>query len=839
MELPECSTSNNNELSNDNYSVFPIISNGHCTIDEVYPQDSLSENNSVNDSLSINANSQTNPVNNVNKDSISYLGLKVINLSKVNITESQEKVLIKGITFVPTPETADRAQIHQDVSDFCRRLRLKLHFSAPLPAIDEINNEQGVSGEVEDTDPPQRLPKSLLKFKPKSTWTPKTTDPILNAYISKVKSSIQNLVPQESDRTNLTKREKRAIGELKKNPHIVIKKADKGSSIVIMNRDDYIKEAETQLSDDKYYVETSRDLTNDFHETIQSMVNECESNGHIRPEIANCLRFKNPKTASLYLLPKIHKIKQAGEFPKGRPIISANGCPTERISAFVDENIKGIVPELKSYIKDTTDFIHKIESIIVPENCILVTFDVVSLYTNIPNDEGIRSVARALQKCHPPLAAPRIVLKFLKEVLHKNVFNFNGKNYLQVGGTAMGTKLAPSYANIFMGDLEQKLLQSAEKEPFFWVRFIDDVFCIWTHGQESLEKFHEHLNSQHPTIKFTKEQSTEKIVFLDTWVKKPPNSNSLEVELYTKPTDTHNYLHFSSFHPGHTKRGGPFGQFLRVRRNCTRLDDYDKHSKVMKAHYTDRGYPSQQVEGARQKARQIDRSSLLDPSREKEQKNENIVPLVLTHHMSNQQVRKVVLDNWGIFQYSERCKEIFPEKPLFATRRGTNLRDILIRSRLDPYAASNITGRIIKNPWEPCKKSNCDTCSQIQRNRLHSTTLNKAITSNQCHWQCTTTNVVYLLTCSSCKKQYVGETKRAFLVRYKEHLADIKHKRDKPVAKHINSHKDGNSTLQVNILEVCNMDPDSEGTTMFRRKREVHWIYTFRTLFPEGLNALG
>ena len=140
VELPECSTSNNNELSNDNqnYSVFPIISNGHCTIDEVYPQDSLSENNSVNDSLSINANSQTNPVNNVNKDSISYLGLKVINLSKVNITESQEKVLIKGITFVPTPETADRAQIHQDVSDFCRRLRLKLHFSAPLPAIDEI-----------------------------------------------------------------------------------------------------------------------------------------------------------------------------------------------------------------------------------------------------------------------------------------------------------------------------------------------------------------------------------------------------------------------------------------------------------------------------------------------------------------------------------------------------------------------------------------------------------------------------------------------------------------------------------------------------------------------------
>ena len=75
-------------------------------------------------------------------------------------------------------------------------------------------------------------------------------------------------------------------------------------------------------------------------------------------------------------------------------------------------------------------------------------------------------------------ASIKSLLELLKLVLYKNNFDFNGKHYLQIGGTAMGTKLAPSYANLFMGQLEKKLLQGYHIKPRTFLRFIDDIFLI-------------------------------------------------------------------------------------------------------------------------------------------------------------------------------------------------------------------------------------------------------------------------------------------------------------------------------------------------------------------------
>ena len=100
-------------------------------------------------------------------------------------------------------------------------------------------------------------------------------------------------------------------------------------------------------------------------------------------------------------------------------------------------------------------------------------------------------------------------------VLKNNIFQFDEKTFKQLRGTAIGTKFAPPYAILFMADLEEKTLSPSEKKPVVWWRYIDDIFFIWEHGEESLEKFLNKLNSFHPTIKFTAEYSKETINFSD------------------------------------------------------------------------------------------------------------------------------------------------------------------------------------------------------------------------------------------------------------------------------------------------------------------------------------
>ena len=126
-----------------------------------------------------------------------------------------------------------------------------------------------------------------------------------------------------------------------------------------------------------------------------------------------------------------------------------------------------------------------------------------------------------------------------------NNFTFDGNHYLQINGTAMGTKMAPSYANIFMGDLEERLLLSSIKQPLSWFRFIDDVDMKWIHSdKEEHDGFFEHANSIHPSIKFTHEVSKAKMSFLDTTT--TVKEGNMTTDLYFKPTDKHQYLSPSS-----------------------------------------------------------------------------------------------------------------------------------------------------------------------------------------------------------------------------------------------------------------------------------------------------
>ena len=165
-----------------------------------------------------------------------------------------------------------------------------------------------------------------------------------------------------------------------------------------------------------------------------------------------------------------------------------------------------------SYLKDTTDFINFIETKKFPANTILVSMDVTSLYTNIPQEEGINTVCQAYEDYHSK--EPSIPVRYLREmlslILQENSFQFDGKDYLQIHGTAMGTKMAVAFANIFMAKIEREILRLSYKKPLVWKRFIDDVFSLWNIRRDEVNAFIEQANRLHPTIKFTAETEYQK-----------------------------------------------------------------------------------------------------------------------------------------------------------------------------------------------------------------------------------------------------------------------------------------------------------------------------------------
>jgi hypothetical protein len=195
----------------------------------------------------------------------------------------------------------------------------------------------------------------------------------------------------------------------------------------------------------------------------------------------------------------------------------------------------------------------------IPEGALLVTMDVEALYPNIPTKEGMEAAGIALRKSRTdPSVKPNneSLMRLLKLVLTRNNFQFNGRHFLQIRGTAIGTKVAVGFANNYMGLFERLFVYLFHKQPMLWLRFIDDVFLIWTHGESLLLKFIDYLNSRVTSINFTHEISKNEVNFLDTKVKVV--NGILQTDLYCKPTDSHSYLMYDSAHSQRCKDSIPY-----------------------------------------------------------------------------------------------------------------------------------------------------------------------------------------------------------------------------------------------------------------------------------------
>ena len=178
----------------------------------------------------------------------------------------------------------------------------------------------------------------------------------------------------------------------------------------------------------------------------------------------------------------------------------------------------------------------------------------------------------------------------------------------------------------FMDEVETEFLKSQELQSFLWLRYVDDIFFIWIHGEEKLSQFLNELNNFHSNLKFTYESSSCTVNLLD--LNESLRNVAIHKNLYIKPTDGHQYLHYQSSHPLHT---------LRVSRIYSSEKDFKTHLSQMKEWFLARGYLEIVVNNQIEKG-VFGRDQCV-------QKNlESGIPFVTTYHPKVKELAKLIRD---------------------------------------------------------------------------------------------------------------------------------------------------------------------------------------------------
>ena len=382
----------------------------------------------------------------------------------------------------------------------------------------------------------------------------------------------------------------------------------------------------------KYYSRVEEIELDRTKAKIRNLVKEGFENEILSKEEYNAMLADDKEAAKFYCTFKVHKRHEPMTAPPPRPIVSGSGSATENIAAFVEYHIKDISKEHQSYLQDTPDFLRYIENVNqgsgLEDDQILVTWDVVGLYNNILHDEGLESLQEGLEGQNNPEVPSDYLIKLMEIILKNNIFNFHDELWRQEIGCAMGTKPAPSYADIFMArKIDQRIISLAHKygknnkSPLsIFKRFLDDIFSIFKGTTKDLHKLFEEMNKLHKSIKFTMNHSSptneieddscqcekqSSIPFLD--VSCSIQNGKIETDLYRKETDRNMYLLPTSCHPPSCTKNIPFSLCLRIVRICSKPEYREEQFLKLKELLENRGYSERTINAAIDRARRIPR----------------------------------------------------------------------------------------------------------------------------------------------------------------------------------------------------------------------------------------
>lgn len=653
----------------------------------------------------------------------------MINLTNEKFSKLSTTLLCRGSTFC-VKQPINTEQVNLDLAFFYRTLRFA-HFFHTHPL--NTNTSTYIEHTKTNHDPPKS---------------------ISNTFETQMQSLENRFYTAESNHLTAEHWE---LKNLQKLHHLKFCRADKGGCLIIISKTDYNTLVEMHLKDINTYKQLATNVDEATIEKIKQLVAQY-SNVLLLQEKQYLSSFAH-KTSKFYVLPKIHKSICIENFCKtsaqsflnfgympsdlsSRPIINNIQSPTSHLSHFIDALLTPLVENIPGYIRDTFDFLNKIPRI-MPKNATFISMDVVSLYTNIPVDFGLEAIQYWLTVKRDIIDTrfpTQFILHSLELILKNNNFTYNKRYFQQISGVAMGTKVAPKFANLVMAYLEVNI-QKRCKEMFgvtkttalfnnYW-RFLDDIFLITVLNGNEINELVNIFNNCHPNFKFTHEVSNMSSHFLDvTLILK---GNEIETDIYSKPTDSHQYLHFLSNHPAHIKRNIPYNLAFRIKKIVSNSNTKDMRLDELRNRLISLRYPHKLIEDAITKSFNYNTKPAI---------HNKSVNCVFEYSRETLKFYKTIVYPTVNNISLGKC---FPHN--FSINRGLRQPKNILQS-----LSQQSTYRVKK-----CLRPRCKTCSiLIERNR--SITINNKKCTFNCNMSCVTRNVIYILICNRCKKTYVGQT---------------------------------------------------------------------------------
>ena len=333
---------------------------------------------------------------------------------------------------------------------------------------------------------------------------------------------------------------------LKDNPEIFITKADKGNVTVIMKNTEYVEKVETALSDKKHYAVIKKSPLRTLQNRIKLLIKDWEQKGVFDSDTCfsrvSHAEIDNTNLARAYALVKIHK----GNNPI-RIIVSAICSPTYSFDKSLSILFNKHFPRPKSSIKNSTELKEIIDNITVPDGFELVSFDVISLFTNIPTDLILRAIDNRWKYLKNKINLSKIeFLEGIKLLLDSTFLQFNNKYYKQIMGAPMGFCTSPWFADIALEILETNCLKNHSKDILLYKRYVDD--CLLIVKNEKIEEILSSFNNYNNNLQFTIErESNNSINFLDMTLIR--NNNKIITNWFRKNTASGRYINYLSHHP--------------------------------------------------------------------------------------------------------------------------------------------------------------------------------------------------------------------------------------------------------------------------------------------------